>query len=105
MKKLQKGLKFKPGHSNLDDEKEWVILISDSELQECLEVMEYVGTHSVKFQVLDVPCAIGSSGGSNCFLWGANSRYADAENTITGLHNGSLNSLQLLVLTRENVII
>ncbi|KAL1149039.1 hypothetical protein V6Z11_A10G164700 [Gossypium hirsutum] len=55
----------------LDDEEEWVMLVSDSDLQECLEVMEYVGTHNVKFQVRDVPCAIGSSGGSNCFLGGS----------------------------------
>ncbi|PPD85079.1 hypothetical protein GOBAR_DD17978 [Gossypium barbadense] len=55
----------------LDDEEEWVMLVSDSDLQECLEVMEFVGTHNVKFQVRDVPCAIGSSGGSNCFLGGS----------------------------------
>ncbi|KAK8510434.1 hypothetical protein V6N13_100455 [Hibiscus sabdariffa] len=55
----------------LDDEDEWVMLVSDSDLQECLEVMEYVGTRNVKFQVRDVPCAMGSSGGSNCFLGGS----------------------------------
>ncbi|KAE8694881.1 Plant regulator RWP-RK family protein, putative isoform 2 [Hibiscus syriacus] len=55
----------------LDDEEEWVMLVSDSDLQECLEVMEYVGTRNVKFQVRDVLCAMGSSGGSNCFLGGS----------------------------------
>lgn len=54
----------------LDDEDEWVMLVSDSDLQECLEIMEYVGTRSVKFLVRDVPVAMGSSGGSNCFLSG-----------------------------------
>ncbi|XWS13181.1 hypothetical protein CRYUN_Cryun36dG0015500 [Craigia yunnanensis] len=54
----------------LDDEEEWVMLVSDSDLQECLEILEYVGTRNVKFQVHDVPCAMGSSGSSNCFLAG-----------------------------------
>ncbi|KAI6699149.1 hypothetical protein NL676_019268 [Syzygium grande] len=65
--KLQNGtfqLKY------LDDEDEWVMLVSDSDLQECLEIMEYVGTRSVKFLIRDVPAAMGSSGGSNCFLTG-----------------------------------
>lgn len=52
----------------LDDEEEWVMLVSDSDLQECLEIMDFVGTRNVKFLVRDVPSAIGSSGGSNCFL-------------------------------------
>ncbi|XVF37631.1 hypothetical protein REPUB_Repub20aG0026100 [Reevesia pubescens] len=54
----------------LDDEEEWVMLVSDSDLQECLEILEYIGTRNVKFQVRDVPCAMGSSGSSNCFLTG-----------------------------------
>ncbi|XP_052483825.1 protein NLP9 [Gossypium raimondii] len=52
----------------LDDEEEWVMLVSDSDLHECLEIMEYVGTRSVKFQVRDVPFTMGSSSSSNCFL-------------------------------------
>lgn len=52
----------------LDDEEEWVMLVSDSDLQECVEILDFVGTRNVKFLVRDVPCAIGSSGGSNCFL-------------------------------------
>nr|XP_010912769.2 LOW QUALITY PROTEIN: protein NLP2-like [Elaeis guineensis] len=52
----------------IDDEEEWVMLASDSDLQECIEVLEYIGSHSVKLQVRDVPCAIGSSRSSNCLL-------------------------------------
>lgn len=65
--KLQNGtfqLKY------LDDEEEWVMLVSDSDLQECLEILDSIGTRSVKFLVRDVPCAVGSSGSSNCFLAG-----------------------------------
>ncbi|XWS09383.1 hypothetical protein CRYUN_Cryun40dG0080600 [Craigia yunnanensis] len=54
----------------LDDEDDWVMLVSDSDLHECLEILEYAGTRSVKFQVRDIPCAMGSSGSSNCFLAG-----------------------------------
>jgi hypothetical protein len=55
----------------LDDEEEWVLLVSDSDLLECLEIMEYVGTRSVKFLVRDTPFATGSSDSSNCFLTGS----------------------------------
>ncbi|XP_044466431.1 protein NLP9 isoform X2 [Mangifera indica] len=54
----------------LDDEEEWVMLVSDSDLQECLEIMETMGTRSVRFLIRDMPCALGSSGSSNCFLVG-----------------------------------
>uniref|UniRef100_A0A5B7AKN0 Putative Plant regulator RWP-RK family protein isoform 2 n=1 Tax=Davidia involucrata TaxID=16924 RepID=A0A5B7AKN0_DAVIN len=54
----------------LDDEEEWVMLVSDSDLQECLEILDFVGTRSVKFLVRDVPCVISSSGSSNYFLAG-----------------------------------
>ncbi|KAJ0078662.1 hypothetical protein Patl1_22414 [Pistacia atlantica] len=63
--KLQNGtfqLKY------LDDEEEWVMLVSDLDLQECLEIMESIGTRSVKFLVRDLSSAVGSSGSSNCFL-------------------------------------
>lgn len=63
--KLQNGtfqLKY------LDDEEEWVMLVSDSDLQECLEILDDAGTRSVKFLVRDMPCTISSSGSSNCFL-------------------------------------
>ncbi|KAF5728791.1 Plant regulator RWP-RK family protein putative isoform 1 [Tripterygium wilfordii] len=65
--KLQNGtfqLKY------LDDEQEWVMLVNDSDLQECVDVLDYVRKRSVKFLVRDVPCAMGSSGSSNCFLAG-----------------------------------
>ncbi|KAL7128111.1 hypothetical protein ABFS83_14G294100 [Erythranthe nasuta] len=52
----------------LDDEEEWVMLDSDSDLQECLEILDFVGTRNVKFLVRDVASGVGSSGGSNCFL-------------------------------------
>jgi hypothetical protein len=56
----------------LDDEEEWVLLVSDSDLLECLEIMEYVGTRSVKFLVRDTPFALGSSdSNSSCFLTGS----------------------------------
>lgn len=54
----------------LDDEEEWVMLVSDSDLEECLEILDLVGSRNVKFLVRDVPFATGSSGGSNCFLVG-----------------------------------
>jgi len=54
----------------LDDEEEWVLLVSDSDLHECLEIMEFVGKQGVKFLVRDTPCGFGSSGSSNCFLTG-----------------------------------
>ncbi|EEF32065.1 protein NLP9 [Ricinus communis] len=66
--KLQNGtfqLKY------LDDEEEWVMLVSDSDLQECIEILDYVGTRSVKFLVRDTPFTMGSSGSSNCFLGGS----------------------------------
>ncbi|KAI5653548.1 hypothetical protein M9H77_30735 [Catharanthus roseus] len=65
--KLQQGtfqLKY------MDDEEEWVMLVSDSDLQECLEILDILGTRSVKFLVRDALCAVGSSGSSNCFLGG-----------------------------------
>ncbi|KAK8498830.1 hypothetical protein V6N12_053051 [Hibiscus sabdariffa] len=52
----------------LDDEEEWVMLASDSDLHECLEMLEYIGSRSVKFQLRDLPCAMGGSSSSNFFL-------------------------------------
>ncbi|KAL6976170.1 hypothetical protein U1Q18_024960 [Sarracenia purpurea var. burkii] len=49
----------------LDDEEEWVMLITDSDLQECLDILEFVGTRSIKFQVRDIVCTMESSGGSS----------------------------------------
>ncbi|RDY12664.1 Protein NLP8, partial [Mucuna pruriens] len=59
--KLQNGsfqLKY------LDDEEEWVMLVNDSDLQECTEILDDIGTRCVKFLVRDVPCVL-SSRGSN----------------------------------------
>ncbi|CAN0858001.1 Protein NLP9 [Linum grandiflorum] len=55
----------------LDDEEEWVLLTSDSDLQECCEILDYAGKESVKLAVRDTPFATGSSGSSNCFLAGS----------------------------------
>lgn len=52
----------------MDDEDEWVMLVSDSDLQECIEVLDFVGTRCVKFLVREIPFSMGSSGSSNGFL-------------------------------------
>ncbi|KAH6757291.1 hypothetical protein C2S52_023529 [Perilla frutescens var. hirtella] len=52
----------------LDDEEEWVLLVTDSDLLECFEILDFMGTRTAKFLVHEVASAIGSSGGSNCFL-------------------------------------
>lgn len=52
----------------LDDEEEWVMLVNDADLQECLNVLDFQGTRNVKFLVQDAPCVVGSSTGSNGFL-------------------------------------
>lgn len=49
----------------MDDEEEWVMLSSDPDLLECIEVLESVGSRNLKLLVRDVPCSFGSSGGSN----------------------------------------
>ncbi|XP_051218007.1 protein NLP2 [Lolium perenne] len=57
-----------------DDEDEWVIMANESDLQECVDVMDSMGTHNVKLQVRDLPCLISSSGSSTCLqLEGQNS--------------------------------
>lgn len=48
-----------------DDEDEWVILESEADLQECLEVLDTTGSRIVKVQVRDVPCAAGTSSASS----------------------------------------
>ncbi|CAI9108628.1 OLC1v1008278C1 [Oldenlandia corymbosa var. corymbosa] len=55
----------------MDDEEEWVMLVSDADLQECLEILDFLGTRNVKFLVRDAPSTLGSSGSSNCFLRGS----------------------------------
>ena len=49
-----------------DDEDEWVIMANEADLQECVDVMELMGTRNVKLQVRDLPCLISSSGSSTC---------------------------------------
>lgn len=49
----------------MDDEEEWVMLSSDSDLVECIEVLGSVGSRNLKLLVRDLPCSFGSSGGSN----------------------------------------
>ncbi|KAL0456389.1 UNVERIFIED_CONTAM: protein NLP8 [Sesamum latifolium] len=50
-----------------DDDEEWVMLVNDSDLHECLEILDFLGTRTVKFLVRDVLSATGSSGSTNCF--------------------------------------
>ncbi|XP_010469302.1 PREDICTED: protein NLP9-like [Camelina sativa] len=61
--KLQEGafrLKY------LDDEEEWVMLVTDSDLHECFELLNGMRKYTVKFLVSDLPStAMGSSAGSN----------------------------------------
>nr|XP_018683319.1 PREDICTED: protein NLP2-like [Musa acuminata subsp. malaccensis] len=49
-----------------DDEEEWVMLENDSDLQECVDVLENIGLQKMKLQVRDIPCNVGSSASSNC---------------------------------------
>ncbi|CAL9236764.1 unnamed protein product [Arabidopsis halleri] len=70
-KEVGKRFKLQDGSFQLkylDDEEEWVMLVIDSDLQECLEILYGMGKHSVKFLVRDLPAPIGSSGGSNGYL-------------------------------------
>ncbi|KAJ0258457.1 Protein NLP8 [Hirschfeldia incana] len=53
--KLQEGL-FQLKY--LDDEEEWVLMVTDSDLQECLEILYGMGKHTVKFLVRDLPAPI-----------------------------------------------
>ncbi|CAH8333279.1 unnamed protein product [Eruca vesicaria subsp. sativa] len=70
-KEVGKRFKLQDGSFQLkylDDEEEWVLMVTDSDLQECLEILYGMGKHTVKFLVRDLPVPIGSSGGSNCYL-------------------------------------
>ncbi|XP_058780274.1 protein NLP9-like [Vicia villosa] len=55
----------------LDDEEEWVMLVNDSDLQECLEILDDMGTRNARFLVRDMPCILGSSGSNSCYLGGS----------------------------------
>uniref|UniRef100_A0A0D3C625 RWP-RK domain-containing protein n=1 Tax=Brassica oleracea var. oleracea TaxID=109376 RepID=A0A0D3C625_BRAOL len=63
--RLQEGL-FQLKY--FDDEEEWVMLVTDSDLQECLEMLVGMQKQTVKFLVRDLPARIGSSAGSNGYL-------------------------------------
>ncbi|KAG6504640.1 protein NLP2-like isoform X1 [Zingiber officinale] len=49
----------------MDDEEEWVMLENDADLEECIDVMENVGSRHMKLQVRYVPCNVDSSTSSN----------------------------------------
>lgn len=49
-------------------EAEWVMLVNDADLHECLQILDFVGGRTLKFLVRDTPCAMGSSDSSNCFI-------------------------------------
>ncbi|KAG4384819.1 hypothetical protein AAZX31_13G327600 [Glycine max] len=66
--KLQNGL-FQLKY--LDDEEEWVMLVNNADLQECIEILDDIGTRSVRFLVRDMPSVLGSSGSSNSYLGGS----------------------------------
>ncbi|CAL9200863.1 unnamed protein product [Musa hybrid cultivar] len=48
-----------------DDEDDWVMLANDSDLEECIDALQNIVSRSIKLQVSDVPCNIGSSSSSN----------------------------------------
>uniref|UniRef100_A0A453CB81 PB1 domain-containing protein n=3 Tax=Aegilops tauschii TaxID=37682 RepID=A0A453CB81_AEGTS len=77
LEEIAKRFKLSTGVFQLkykDDEDEWVIMANDSDLQECVDVMDSMGTRNVKLQVRDLPCLISSSGSSCCLqLEGHNS--------------------------------
>ncbi|XP_074571577.1 protein NLP2-like [Curcuma longa] len=51
-----------------DDEDEWITLVNDSDLQECVEVLEQCESNCVRILVRDLLSAVGSSGSSNSLL-------------------------------------
>ncbi|XP_037421877.1 protein NLP2-like [Triticum dicoccoides] len=68
LEEIAKRLKLSVGAFQLkykDDEDEWVILASDADLQECLDVLDTTGSRIVKIQVRDVPCATRAASGSS----------------------------------------
>ncbi|KFK25706.1 hypothetical protein AALP_AA8G148800 [Arabis alpina] len=52
----------------LDDEEEWVMLVIDSDLQECLEILYGMEKHLVKFLVRDLPAPTGSFATNDNYL-------------------------------------
>uniref|UniRef100_I1QZ58 RWP-RK domain-containing protein n=2 Tax=Oryza glaberrima TaxID=4538 RepID=I1QZ58_ORYGL len=71
LEEIAKRLKLSVGLFQLkykDDEGDWVILASDADLQECLEILDTTRLRILKLQVQDVVCPIGSSSGSCSML-------------------------------------
>ncbi|KAL6903627.1 hypothetical protein ACP4OV_004440 [Aristida adscensionis] len=69
LEEVAKRFKLSTGTFQLkykDDEDEWVIMANDSDLQECVDVLDSIGSRNVKLQVRDLPCLISSSGSSSC---------------------------------------
>eukprot|EP01018_Ginkgo_biloba_P035048 Gb_41714 [translate_table: standard] len=52
----------------LDDDEEWVLMASDADLHECIDILNKCNGHIIKLLVCDVALNIGSSSGSTCGL-------------------------------------
>ncbi|KAL8122464.1 hypothetical protein AgCh_018981 [Apium graveolens] len=71
---IAKRFKIPPGSFQLkymDDEKEWVIMENESDMLECLEILNFMGTRNIKFQVFDAASIMGSCGSSSNFVMGS----------------------------------
>lgn len=55
----------------MDEEEEWVMLVTEADLQECLEILQLKGTSMVKFLVCGAPCPVDSSYSSTLFSTGS----------------------------------
>ncbi|CAL5069412.1 unnamed protein product [Urochloa decumbens] len=80
LEEIAKRFKLTTGAFQLkykDDEDEWVILASDSDLQECVDVLDSIGSRNVKLQVRDLLCFVSSSGSSSCLQVEAHSSWQD----------------------------
>uniref|UniRef100_A0A0E0KSB0 RWP-RK domain-containing protein n=1 Tax=Oryza punctata TaxID=4537 RepID=A0A0E0KSB0_ORYPU len=76
LEEIAKRFKLPTGAFQLkykDDEDEWVILANDSDLQECVDVLDSIGSRNVKLQVRDLSCIVSSSGSSTCLQLAAHS--------------------------------
>uniref|UniRef100_K3ZHC2 PB1 domain-containing protein n=1 Tax=Setaria italica TaxID=4555 RepID=K3ZHC2_SETIT len=68
LEEIAKRMKLSVGSFHLkyrDDEDDWVILESDADLQECLDILEITRSHVLKVQVRDVTHPAASSGSSS----------------------------------------
>ncbi|QHO23444.1 hypothetical protein S83_038458 [Arachis hypogaea] len=46
----------------LDDEDEWMMMVNDSDVEECIEILDDLGTRAVKFLVCEMPSGLSSRG-------------------------------------------